>query len=68
MFSGFKMLKHPQQIGQAPPQKSNTGIVAAVFGSLVAIGGAAAVAYASRSKPQPQLGRPRFKKPCGCGR
>jgi hypothetical protein len=64
------MLKYPQQIGQPPVQKSNTGIAAAVFGSLVALGGAAAVAYASRSKPQPRLGRTPIarKKPCGCGR
>jgi hypothetical protein len=64
------MLKYPQQIGQAPPQKSSAGVAAAVFGSLVAIGGAAAIAYASRGKPQPKLGRSRvvLKKPCGCGR
>lgn len=66
------MLKHPSQIGQQPaPKPSNTGVVAAVFGGLLAVGGAAAVAYASRSRaPQPRLGRPRIvlKKPCGCGR
>lgn len=71
LFLGGKMLKYSPQIGQAPPPKSSgTGIAVAVFGTLAALGGAALVAHASRSKPQPKLGRPRLvlKKPCGCGR
>ena len=57
------------QFGQ-PPSKSNAGVAAAVLGSLAAIGGAVAIAAASRGKPAPRLGRARapLKKPCGCGR
>lgn len=53
-----------------PQKPSNAGIAAAVIGGLAALGGAVAIAAASRSKPQPRLGRPRAlpKKPCGCGR
>jgi hypothetical protein len=54
--------------------KSNGGTMAAVLlGSLAAVGGALAIASASKTSNRPSFGRPRpLTKPrsggCGCGR
>lgn len=49
------------------PQQPKPGLGAAIFGGLLAVGGAAALAAATRGKKKPgQMNGP--KRPCNCGR